>query len=185
MITEVLKDAEQRMAKAIEALHKNLGSVRTGRANPALVDRVLVEYYGAPTPLNQLAGISAPESRTILIQPYDASSIGAIEKALRQSEQSFNPSNDGKVIRIAIPPLTEERRKQMVKIVHSNVEDGKVAIRNIRRDAISSVRDLLSAKEISEDDERKAGTELDSLTKKYTDEADKVGKTKEQEVLEV
>lgn len=185
MISDVLKNAEQRMTGAIEALHKNLNSVRTGRANPALVDRIMVEYYGTSMPINQLASISAPESRLIVIQPFDRGSMGAIEKAIQQSDLGVNPSNDGQVIRIAIPALTEERRKQMVKIVHGHVEEGKVALRNVRRDAVQQARELLSKKEISEDDERKATQDFDALTKKYVDEAEKVGKAKEQEVLEV
>ncbi|HEU0165755.1 MAG TPA: ribosome recycling factor [Thermomicrobiales bacterium] len=185
MISDVLKNAEQRMTGAIEALHKNLNAVRTGRANPALVDRIMVEFYGTTMPLNQLANISAPESRMIVIQPFDRGSMSAIERALLTSDLGVNPSNDGQVIRISIPALTEDRRKQMVKTVHSNVEEGKVALRNVRRDAVQQARDLLAKKEISEDDERKATQDFDALTKKYVDEAEKVGKAKEQEVLEV
>lgn len=185
MIEDILRDAETRMTKAMEALHNNLTSVRTGRASPALVERLHVDYYGTSTPLNQLAGISAPEARLLVIQPWDRGSIGPIEKAILISDLGLTPSNDGQVIRINIPTLTEERRKQMVKTVHSTVEDGKVAVRNVRRDSVSRVRELLNKKEISEDDERRAHHELDSLTKRYTDEADKIGKAKEQEVLEV
>ncbi|MGN6030319.1 MAG: ribosome recycling factor [Thermomicrobiales bacterium] len=185
MIADVLKDGEERMNKALEALNKNLGTIRTGRANPALLDRVTVEYYGTPTPLNQLSNISTPEARLIVIQPYDRNTIGPIEKAIRQSDLGLNPNNDGQLIRLAIPPLTEERRKQMVKTVHSTVEEGKVAIRNVRRDALQQARDLLAKKEISEDDERRAVNDLDALTKKHVEEADKLGKAKELEVLEV
>ncbi|MGC4106339.1 MAG: ribosome recycling factor [Thermomicrobiales bacterium] len=185
MIADVLKDGEERMNKALEALNRNLGTIRTGRANPALLDRVVVEYYGTPTPLNQLSNISTPEARLIVIQPYDRNTIGPIEKAIMQSDLGLNPNNDGQLIRLAIPPLTEERRKQMVKTVHSTVEEGKVAIRNVRRDALSSARDLLAKKEISEDDERRAQTELDAMTKKHVEDADKLGKAKELEVLEV
>jgi ribosome recycling factor len=173
------------MSKALDALNKNLGTIRTGRANPALLDRITVEYYGTPTPLNQLSNISTPEARLIVVQPYDRSSIGTIEKAIRQSDLGINPNNDGTVIRLAIPPLTEERRKQMVKTVHATVEEGKVAIRNVRRDALSHARDLLTKKEISEDDERRAQTDLDALTKKHVEDAEKLGKAKELEVLEV
>lgn len=185
MIADILKDSEARMGKAMEALRHNLESVRTGRASPALVERIHVDYYGASTPLNQLAGISVPESRLIVIQPWDRGSIGPIEKAIQQSELGLNPNNDGQVIRISIPMLTEERRKQMVKIVHSTTEDSKVAVRNIRRDALSQTKDLAGKKEISEDDERRAGHEVETLTRKYVDEADRIGKAKEQEVLEV
>lgn len=185
MIADILKDAETRMKKAMDALHHNLDSVRTGRASPALVERVHVDYYGTTMPLNQLAGISVPESRLLVIQPWDRGSIGPIEKAIMQSDLGLNPNNDGQVIRISIPTLTEERRKQMVKIVHSTVEEGKVAVRNIRRDAISRAKDLLNKKEISEDDDRRANQEIETLAKKYVDEADKIGKAKEQEILEV
>ncbi len=185
MIADILKDAESRMKKTMEALHLNLGSVRTGRANPALVDRIQVEYYGTTTPLNQLAGISTPEARLIVIQPWDRGSIGPIERAIMQSDLGLNPNNDGQVIRIAIPSLTEERRKQLVKIVHSTTEDGKVAVRNIRRDALHNAKDLASKKEISEDDERRAQADVENLAKKYVDEAERIGKAKEQEVLEV
>jgi ribosome recycling factor len=185
MIEDILLDAELRMGKAMEALQTNLTSVRTGRASPALVERIHVDYYGASTPLNQLAGISAPEARLLVIQPWDKGSIGPIEKAIMTSDLGLTPNNDGQVIRLNIPMLTEERRKQMVKTVHSLVEDGKVAVRNIRRDAVSHARGLLNRKEISEDDERRALTELDTLTKRFTDEADKIGKAKEAEVLEV
>lgn len=185
MIADILKDSEARMRKAMDALHHNLESVRTGRASPALVERIHVDYYGASTPLNQLAGISVPESRLIVIQPWDRGSIGPIEKAIQQSELGLNPNNDGQVIRISIPMLTEERRKQMVKIVHATTEESKVAVRNIRRDAMSQAKDLASKKEISEDDERRAGHEVETLTRKYVDEAERIGKAKEQEVLEV
>jgi ribosome recycling factor len=185
VIADILKDTEARMRKAMEALHHNLESVRTGRASPALVERIQVDYYGTSTPLNQLAGISVPESRLIVIQPWDRGSIGPIEKAIQQSELGLNPNNDGQVIRINIPMLTEDRRKQMVKIVHGTTEDSKVAVRNIRRDALSQSKDLATKKEISEDDERRASQDVEALTKKYVDEADRIGKAKEQEVLEV
>lgn len=185
MIADILKDTESRMRKAMDALHNNLESVRTGRASPTLVERIHVDYYGSSTPLNQLAGISVPESRLIVIQPWDRGSIGPIEKAIMQSDLGLNPNNDGQVIRINIPMLTEDRRKQMVKVVHGTTEDTKVAVRNIRRDALSQAKDLANKKEVSEDDERRASQEVESLTKKYVDEAENIGKAKEQEVLEV
>lgn len=185
MIADILKDTETRMRKAMDALHHNLESVRTGRASPSLVERIHVDYYGASTPLNQLAGISVPESRLIVVQPWDRGSIGPIEKAIRQSELGLNPNNDGQVIRISVPMLTEERRKQLVKVVHGTTEESKVAVRNIRRDALSQTKDLAGKKEVSEDDERRASQEIETLTKKYVDEADRIGKAKEQEVLEV
>lgn len=185
MIKEVMDDAESRMGKAIDALQRDLSTIRTGRASPALVDRLVVDYYGSATPLNQLAGISVPESRLLVIQPWDKGSMPAIEKAILKSELGLNPSNDGQVIRIAIPPLTAERRKQMVKLVHGHVEDAKVAVRNIRRDAVTQVKELLSEKMIGEDDERRAEQQVDDLTKRFVNDADSVGKGKEQEVLEV
>ncbi len=185
MIQDVLADAEARMGKAMDVLRRDLGSIRTGRASPTLVERLTVEYYGTPTPLNQLAGISVPEPRLLVIQPWDRGTIGAIEKAIQKSELGLNPSNDGQVIRIGIPPLTEERRKQLVKLVHNHVEEGKVAVRNIRRDAMAQVRELMTEKMISEDDERRGEHQLDDLTKRFTDEADKIGKAKEHEVMEV
>lgn len=185
MIADIIKDTETRMRKAMDALHHNLDSIRTGRASPALVDRIHVDYYGASTPLNQLAGISVPEARMIVIQPWDRGSIGPIEKAIMQSDLGLNPNNDGQVIRLNIPMLTEDRRKQLVKVVHSTTEESKVAVRNIRRDALSRAKDLATRKEISEDDERRAGQDVENLAKKFVDEAEKIGKAKEQEVLEV
>jgi ribosome recycling factor len=185
MIKDIIADAESRMEKAIDALRRDLSTIRTGRASPALVERMPVEYYGSTTPLNQLAGISVPEPRLLVIQPWDRGSMAAIEKAIRKSELGLNPTNDGQVIRIGIPPLTEERRKQLVKIVHSHVEEGKVAVRNIRRDAMSHVKEMMNEKMIGEDDERRAEHQVEELTKRFVDEADRVGKAKEQEVLEV
>lgn len=185
MINETLTDAESRMAKSIQALHRDLNTIRTGRASPALLDRVMVDYYGTPTPINQMANISVPEARLLVIQPWDRGVIPTIEKALQKSDIGITPSSDGTVIRLAIPVLTEDRRKQLVKMVHSQVEEAKIAIRNVRRDSMSMVRDLKNAKEISEDDERRAEQQLDELTKKFIDDTEKVGKAKEHEVLEV
>lgn len=185
MIVDVMDDAETRMGKAIDALQRDLGSIRTGRASPSLVERLPVEYYGSSTPLNQLAGISVPEPRLLVIQPWDRGAMAAIEKAIMKSELGLNPSNDGQVIRIAIPALTEERRKQLVKLVHGHVEEGKVALRNIRRDAMANVKILMNEKTIGEDDERRAEQQVDELTRRYVGRADDVGKSKEQEVMEV
>jgi ribosome recycling factor len=185
MIQDVMDDAEVRMGKAIDALRRDLATIRTGRASPSLVERLPVEYYGSSTPLNQLAGISVPEPRLLVIQPWDRGSMPAIEKAIRKSELGLNPTNDGQVVRIAIPALTEERRKQLVKLVHGHVEEGKVALRNIRRDAVTHVKELLTEKLIGEDDERRAEQQVDELTKRYVSDAERVGKAKEQEVLEV
>jgi ribosome recycling factor len=185
MINDVMNDAEVRMGKAIDALRRDLASIRTGRASPTLVERLQVDYYGSSTPLNQLAGISVPEPRLLVIQPWDRGSMAAIEKAIMKSELGLNPTNDGQVVRIAIPPLTEERRKQLVKLVHGHVEDAKVALRNIRRDAVTHVKELLSEKLIGEDDERRAEHQVDDITKRFVADAERVGKAKEQEVLEV
>lgn len=185
MVEEVIDDAKSRMEKAMEALQRELQTVRTGRASPSLVERVHVEQYGTEMPLNQLANIAVPEARMITITPWDKSSIGAIEKALRKSELGFNPSNDGSMIRIAIPPLTEERRKQMVKIVHTKVEEAKIAVRNIRRDAIAQAKEFKDEKMIGEDEERRAESQIQDVTNKFTARADEIGKEKEREVMQV
>jgi ribosome recycling factor len=185
MIDDVLKDAEDRMKKAIEAVKRDMHSVRTGRATPALVERVMVEYYGTLTPLNQLAQINAPEPRLLVVQPYDKGSMPAIEKALQKSEQGFNPSNDGRLIRIPIPALTEERRRDMVKSLRHKVEEGRVSIRNIRRDVMHDLKEMESEKMISEDEHRRANERLDDLVHKYAREAEVVGQAKEDEVMEV
>ncbi len=185
MVPETMTDAEHRMTKAMEALRRDLNTIRTGRASPSLLDRISIEYYGSPTPLNQVAGISVPESRLLVIQPWDRGTIGLIEKAILKSELGLNPNNDGQVIRIAIPPLTEERRRQLVKVVHQHTEEAKVAVRNVRRDAMASVRELMNEKKVSEDDERRAEHQVDELAKRFTEEADRIGKAKEHEVMEV
>lgn len=185
MIRETLSDAEERMSKAMEALRHHLNTIRTGRATPALLDRIVVEYYGTPTPLNQVASVSAPEARMLTIQPWERNMLGPIEKAILKSDVGLTPNNDGSIIRLSIPPLTEERRKQLVKQVHAQVEEAKVSVRNIRRDAINGLHRLTADKQISEDEERRATHQLDDLAKRFTDEADKIGKAKEQEVLEV
>ncbi len=185
MIKDVMDDAEVRMGKAIDALRRDLATIRTGRASPSLVERLPVDYYGSSTPLNQLAGISVPEPSMLVIQPWDRGSMAAIEKAIRKSELGLNPANDGQVVRIAIPALTEERRRQLVKLVHGHVEEGKVALRNIRRDAMTHIKELLAEKLIGEDDERRAEQQVDEITRRYVSDAERVGKAKEQEVLEV
>lgn len=184
-VASILKDTETRMGKSMDSLHHNLGSIRTGRANTAMVDDIQVEAYGSMMPLNQVASISVPEPRMLMVQPWDKGSIKAIEKAIMASELGITPNNDGSVIRLAIPALTEERRKQMVKQVHGFVEDAKISVRHIRRDAMQSFKTLVTDKEISEDDEKRAHTELETLTKKYTDRSEQIGKEKEAEVLEV
>lgn len=185
MIKDILQDAEERMTKAMDALRRDLNTIRTGRAAPSLLDRISVEYYGAPTPLNQIAGISAPDARTLMIQPWDRGSLGAIEKAIMKSDVGLQPNNDGTVIRLNIPQLTEDRRKQFVKQVHGMIEDAKVAVRNIRRDSVQQTHKLAGDRQVSEDEERRGASQLDELSKRFTDEADKIGKAKEQELLEV
>lgn len=185
MIRDTMQDAEERMSKAMEALRHHLNSIRTGRASPALLDRIVVEYYGSPTPLNQVAGVAAPEARQLTIQPWERNMLGPIEKAIMKSDLGLQPNNDGVMIRINIPPLNEERRKQLVKQVHQQVEEAKVSVRNIRRDANTSLHKLTSDKQISEDEERRAATQLDELAKRFTEEADRIGKGKEHEVMEV
>ncbi|MCL5960081.1 MAG: ribosome recycling factor [Chloroflexi bacterium] len=173
------------MTKAVEALKKDLSGIRTGRASPALIERLPIEYYGATTPLNQLAGISAPEPRLLVVQPWDRSAMGAIEKGILKSELGLNPTNDGKVIRLAIPTLTEERRRELVKFVKGKVEEGKVAIRNLRREAVADLKDLKQEKMISEDDERRADEKAQELTDRFIKQMDAVGAAKEAEILEV
>ncbi|MGN6565264.1 MAG: ribosome recycling factor [Thermomicrobiales bacterium] len=185
MIEDVIADGRTRMEKAMDALHRELMAIRTGRAAPSLVERLPVEQYGTEMPLNQLANIAAPEARLITITPWDKSSINAIEKAIRKSELGLNPTNDGQLIRIAIPPLTEERRRALVKVVHTKVEDAKIAVRNIRRDAMSQAKEFKDEKMISEDDERRAETQIQELTNKFVAQAEQIGKDKERDVLQV
>ncbi len=185
MTEDVLKDAEDRMKKAIEALKRDLLSIRTGRATPALIDRLPIDYYGTPTPLNQLAQVSAPEPRLLVVQPYDKGAFGIIEKTLQKSDMGFNPSNDGRLIRIPIPPLTEDRRREMVKVVKHKVEDGRVSIRNVRRDALQDLKEMESEKMISEDEHKRASEKIEELVHKYVREAEHIGDAKEAEVLEV
>jgi ribosome recycling factor len=185
VIDELLKDARERMRKSVEAINHEFATVRTGRASPALLDRVVVDYYGAQTPLNQLATISAPEARMITVQPYDASSIKTIEKAIMESDLGLTPSNDGKLIRLTIPELTEERRRQMVKVVHGIAEEGRISIRNIRRDVMHDLRELKTEGEVGSDEEHRAEGELQKLTDEWVGELDVLMKGKEAEVLEV
>ena len=185
MINETLADAESRMAKSIEALHRDLNTIRTGRASPAILDRITVEYYGTPTPLNQMANISVPESRLLVIQPWDKGVIPDIERALQKSDIGITPSSDGVVIRLAIPALTEERRKQLVKQVHSQIEDAKVAIRNVRRDANDHLKKLLKDKLISEDNEKDGLDQVQKLTDQHIAKLNDVAAQKEKDVMTV
>jgi ribosome recycling factor len=176
---------EGRMTKAVEAFQRELGSIRAGKATPALLDNIRVDYYGTPTPLNQLANLHVPEPSLITIQPWDVSQIGAIEKSIRASDLGLNPSNDGKVIRLPIPPLTQERRKELVKKLHAGVEHHKVAVRNIRRDGNEAVKKLVKDKKITEDDEKRALDEIQKMTDGYLGKMDQAAKVKEQEILQV
>ncbi len=185
MIDELLADAGERMSKSVDAMRHEFGSVRTGRATPALLDRISVDYYGAVTPLNQLATINAPEPRLLTVQPYDKSSIKAIERAILESDVGLTPGNDGNLIRLSIPELTEERRKQLVKVVRHIAEEGRVAIRNIRRDVMHDLRELKEAGEAGSDDEHRAEVELQKLTDARIAELDELLKHKEEDILEV
>jgi ribosome recycling factor len=179
------QEASERMDKSLAALRQELSTIRTGRANPAIIEHLQVDYYGSPTPLQQLATISTPDPRQLLVQPYDRSALGNIEKAIRSSDLGFNPTNDGSLIRITIPQLTEERRRDLVKLVHKRVEEAKVAIRNVRRDSNDHLKKLRKDKGISEDEEKRAQEQLQKLTDRAIHEADAIGQSKESEMLEV
>ncbi|HWD06974.1 MAG TPA: ribosome recycling factor [Amycolatopsis sp.] len=185
MIDETLLDAEEKMEKAVSVAKEDLTSVRTGRANPSMFSRIVVEYYGAPTPLNQLASVTVPEARMALIKPYDQTQIAAVEKAIRESDLGVNPSNDGTVIRIVIPQLTEERRKEMVKVAKSKGEDARVSIRSIRRKAKEELDRIAKDGEAGEDEVARAEKELQHLTDNYVHQVDELVKHKEAELLEV
>jgi ribosome recycling factor len=185
IIKEFIDDAGDRMHKSVESTRHEFTSIRTGRASPALLDRVEVDYYGTRTPLKQLAGISAPEARLLSVTPYDKSSIKAIEKAIMESDVGLTPNNDGNVIRLTIPELTEERRKELVKVVRKIAEEGRVAIRNVRRDVMHDLRELKEAGEVGQDDEHRAEVELQKLTDARIGELDEALAAKEKEILEV
>jgi ribosome recycling factor len=182
---EAIKDGRHRMEAAIEDVRRKLATVRTGRAAVSLLDNVMVEYYGTPTPLNQMASVHVPEPQMLTVQPWDQTQIGTIEKAIRAADLGLNPSNDGKLVRIPIPPLTEERRKQLARQVHEIAEEHRTAIRNVRRDANEAVKKLLKDKTISEDNERDALDEIQKLTNTYIGKVDELAKGKEQEILSV
>jgi ribosome recycling factor len=184
-VKELLKDGESRMHGAIQSLTDDLAGIRTGRANSALVDRLLVEYYGAPTPLNQLASISVPEPRTITIKPFDAGTIKDIEKALRTSDLGLNPNSDGKMIHLNLPPLNEERRRDLVKHMSHRLEEARIAVRNIRRDLHNDIRDYEKEKMITEDDLKRGEEDVQKLTDKFVEEIAKLGQHKEKEIMEV
>lgn len=182
---EVESSARSRMDKAIEDLQRNLASIRTGRASVSVFDNVRVDYYGTPTPLNQLANLHVPDPTLITIQPWDVSQIGAIEKAILTADLGLNPANDGKIIRVPIPPLTEERRKEIVKRLHHIAEDHRVAVRNVRRDANDHLKRMMKDKTISEDEERRALDEVQKLTDDHVSRVDAVSKAKEKEIMEI
>jgi ribosome recycling factor len=185
MIKDMLKELDTHMSKTVDVLQSDLMTIRTGRASPALVERLQVEYYGTMTPLNQMASISAPEPRLLTIRSWDASALPAIEKAILRSELGLTPQNDGKLIRMTIPRLTEERRRELVKVVQRRVEEGKVALRNIRRDAIDDLREFQKEKMITEDDFHKGRDQIQELVNKFAIKIDELGQRKEQEILEV
>jgi ribosome recycling factor len=185
LIDELLDDAKGRMAKSVDSTRNEFGTIRTGRASPHLLDRLMVDYYGAETPIKQLAQVAATDARMLTLTPYDKSSIAAIEKAVMESDLGLTPSNDGNVIRLGIPELTEERRKELVKIVHNVAEDGRVAVRNIRRDVMHDLRELKKEGEAGSDEEHRAETELQKQTDDSIKEIDSLLKGKEEEILEV
>ncbi len=185
MITQTLGEAEEKMAKAIEVVKEDFAAIRTGRANPAMFNKITVLYYGTPTPLQQLASFQIPEARTVLITPYDKSVMGDIEKALRDSDLGVNPTNDGTVIRVMLPSLTEDRRKDYIKLARSKAEEARVSVRNIRRRAKEELDRVVKAGEVGEDEGSRAEKELEAATKRYVDSVDEALKAKESELLEV
>lgn len=185
MITDIIKDAEKKMGAAVDFSREDFAGIRTGRANPSMFNRLMVDYYGAPTPLQQLATFQSPEARTILVTPFDRSAMNAIEKAIRDSDLGVNPSNDGNMIRCILPALTEDRRKEYVKMAKHKAEEGRVAIRNVRRSANDAIKRLEKDKEIGEDEATRAEKQLDATTKKYVEQVDELLKSKEAELLEV
>ncbi len=184
MLKDIYKDAESRMKGAVQALEEDLAGIRTGRASPALIERLQVEYYGTLTPLIQLASISVPEPRSLLIRPFDASTLKDIERAILASDLGLTPNNDGKSIRLNIPPLTEERRRELSRVVNSRVEEARVAVRNVRRDSIRDLREFEQEKMISEDDLKRGEEELQKITDRYIEEVNAVGERKDKEILE-
>ena len=185
MIKDILTDAEHRMRSAIQVLHDDLAAIRTGRASPGLVEKLSIEYYGSPTPLMQLASISVPEPRKLTIKPFDASTLKVIEKAIMSSDLGLNPNNDGKVIHLNLPPLNEERRRDLVKHVHHRLEEARIAVRNIRRDSHNDMRDFEKEKLITEDELERGEEELQKLTDRFVEEIAQHGKNKETEIMEV
>lgn len=184
-MSEGTKSIQEKMAKTINVFKEDLGTIRAGRANPAILNKVMVEYYGTPTPLSQVGNISIPEARTILIQPWDKSLLKEIEKAIQKSDIGINPNNDGQVIRLSIPPLTEDRRKELKREAEKKGEDAKIAIRSIRRDAVDKAKDQKKSGELTEDDLKDLEKEIQNITDKHTDEIDKIIELKSKEIMEV
>ena len=184
-IEDFLADAKRRMDKSIEATHHEFNSIRTGRASPALLDRITIDYYGTPTPLKSLASISAPEARLLVVQPFDPGAIKNIERAIQESDLGLTPSNDGKLMRLPIPALTEERRKDLVKVVRRVAEEGKVAIRNVRRDIMQHLKELVVNGDVGDDEERRAEQQVQKITDEHTKSIDDLLKVKEAEIMEV
>ncbi len=182
---DVLSEAKEKMTKTIEATKREMSSIRTGRANPALVENLKVDYYGSPTPLSQIASISVPESRVLAIQPWDRQAVGDIQKAIQKSDLGINPSSDGTTIRLVIPPLTQDRRQELVKVVKKRVEEGRVALRNIRRDLIDELRGAQKRKELSEDEEKRMADQVQKITDTYISQVEHIGQEKETEVMEI
>jgi len=185
LIDELLADAADRMTKSVESTRGELATVRTGRASPHLLDRIVVDYYGTETPLNQLSNVAAADARLLTITPYDKSALSAIEKAINESDVGLTPNNDGSMIRMQIPEMTEERRREMVKVIHGVAEEGRVAIRNVRRDVMSDMREMKKDGDVGEDEEHRAEVELQKLTDKAVGEIDSLVKGKEEEILTV
>ena len=182
-VPEIMQQIEKKMSTSIDVLHRELGAIRTGRASATIIEHVRVDYAGTPTPIHHLANVSVPDARQILIQPWDRTMVGHVEKALMKSDLGLTPSSDGQVIRLVIPPLSQERRLDLTKMVHKRVEEDKVAIRNLRRDALESIKKLEKDKELSQDESKRSQDSLQKLTDTYTTKADKLGKDKEQELL--
>lgn len=185
MLKDIYKDAETRMHGAIQAMEEDFAGIRTGRAHPALVERLPIEYYGVPTPLMQLASVSVPEPRSLLIRPFDATTLKSIERSIMASDLGLTPNNDGKQIRLNLPPLTEQRRRELVKLVHNRAEESRVAVRNVRRDMIKDLREFEQEKMISEDDLKKGEEELQKITDRFIEQISAVAERKEKEIMEV
>ena len=185
MASQALGNIEQKMQKSVEAMQKELATIRTGHATPSLIEHIKVEYAGVPTPLNQIASVSAPEARLLVVQPWDRGSMGSIEKAILKSDLGLNPVNDGRVIRINIPPLTEERRQELIKVVRRRVEEGKIAVRNLRREAMDELKESEKNKDISQDEHKRSLNQLQKLTDSFISNIEQIGQGKEVQIMEV